>query len=927
MKIFIDITSLEKGRANTGIQRVVKEYIKRALEYSSNIQYEFLIHKEKLNFYSLNIEEVKSFLNDFKNFQFSKQDIINFDFYKKSLDNTLFFDIDSNWNQLCKRSILYSVLKKYEIYIINFVYDLIPIILPEYTHENTAKNYKEYLRGIYEYSDLVLFDSQSACDDFYNSKGLFNCKRDISTRVVPLGSDFTNIEKLDYNLDYNPILSSKYILFVGTIEPRKSQDEVLNAFEELSSKYKDLNLVFIGKKGWYVDSLIEKINNHDLKDKRLFWFDNVDDNTLKAFYKNAYIVTYISKYEGYGLPIAESLAFGNITITSKNSSMYEVAQDSADYIIYNSLNELASLLSLYISNDEIYNAKKEYIKNNFTTPSWDKFYSSIAVIFDNFEKSKKLSLKHLNKLQFVFISIDNNKMEDTIKSIDENCDFIKEYIVVTSSSFVDSMKKIASKYDITVIDENMILENDIEYFQKSDHQMKNWLLRISLLNIEILEEEFIMLDDDNRVIKKISIDKFIDKNGKYNAYYFHNLLEWKHYNTDYDFGQVNTKNLLVQKNYEFLSYSSHAPQIINKSLLKEIKDEFYEIGKEKSIDEWSIYFNVSNSKYPYLFNKKPFETICWPIEPASWEAQYKSDEITFENYYKETYDLKYFDINDTYEEKVKKFNNIHLNYKKTNEHFKSYYDILVRNNMVHKYLHFNLNQGSYLYLFSLPYFLILESNSDLKLRINYKLINKTKQCLDISIVTFLNEDFRSIVKLPFTNNNYFQDNFFELNVNSKNLEEGVYNLYFDVMVSDKYSYDKKSPYVLKLYVIKDKNPLEAIQNPTIHKETIEKQKESNMKNRIKSIPIIGWFVRWSYNLLRLNHMKYIVYKQQEHMKYIIYKQQEHINKLEQEIAKINNDFDKRVSKELSFQVDSFEQRIEQFIFDAKQELEIKNEKD
>ena len=36
--------------------------------------------------------------------------------------------------------------------------------------------------------------------------------------------------------------------------------------------------------------------------------------------------------------------------------------------------------------------------------------------------------------------------------------------------------KIASKYDITVIDENMILENDIEYFQKSDHQMKNWLL-------------------------------------------------------------------------------------------------------------------------------------------------------------------------------------------------------------------------------------------------------------------------------------------------------------------------------------------------------------------------------------------------------------------------------------------------------------------
>lgn len=67
--------------------------------------------------------------------------------------------------------------------------------------------------------------------------------------------------------------------------------------------------------------------------------------------------------------------------------------------------------------------------------------------------------------------------------------------------------------------------------------------------------------------------------------------------------------MLSTKNYELLSYSSHAPQIINKTIFKETVSEFFETGLRKPIDEWSTYFNYAVSLYPYAFHKTPYETL------------------------------------------------------------------------------------------------------------------------------------------------------------------------------------------------------------------------------------------------------------------------------------------------------------------------------
>jgi len=130
--------------------------------------------------------------------------------------------------------------------------------------------------------------------------------------------------------------------------------------------------------------LIQKIETHKLKDKQLFWLNDIDDNTLSHFYQNAFLVTYLSKYEGYGLPITEALQHANIVITSKNSSMHEVGQDFVDYILHDSTEELIETILFYYNNPTLYNQRRKHIKQNFKTKTWDMFYETIHPFFSEF---------------------------------------------------------------------------------------------------------------------------------------------------------------------------------------------------------------------------------------------------------------------------------------------------------------------------------------------------------------------------------------------------------------------------------------------------------------------------------------------------------------------------------------------------------------
>ena len=793
MILYIDISNYVTTRSHTGIQRVVREFLYRLHSNEHTLEYKIIYFDlEAFKFRVISHDEFILFLEDTKTHEFNKDlALVAIDEIR---DGDIFFDMDGVWNNSLKRPYLYKQLDSNNAKIFNFIYDLVPVVLPKYSHQNTVRNFMTFLYAVYRYSSVVFFDSRSAEKDFLDIKEQIHNSRNISTRVVKLGSDILQSNTLPINNSYEYLTKTKYILFVGTLEPRKNQTLMLNVFEKLSVEYPELNMVFVGKGGWKNDTLLKRLKHHELLNNSLHWLENIDDSTLVTLYQEAFLCVYISSYEGFGLPVAESLSWGNITITSKNSSMYEVGKNFADYLRYNSFNELYETIDTYLNHSNLYTEKKAYIKENYIPYSWDMTFSSVVDVMENL--SKDIAIKTPEKLQFVFISIDSNNMIGTIEAIDKYIDFVASYIIITRADMIEEFEAIVSNNKIEVIDENSILGEYAKDFHKQDHVTKNWLLRTSLVNLEILDNQFVMLDDDNRPLKNIPITHFIE-DGKYNAYYFYDLLDWHNKQTDYDVGQSNNRYILDKDGFELLSYSSHKPQIIDKNLFKEVIEYYFEIGLTTPIDEWSIYFNYLISKYPFLFNKKRFDTLNWPGNPSDWNITYMPTSYNFENYYEALYSDGIFrGVDDlSTENKIKVKENQFLPYEHNRQLIESTALYQQKLNLIHGVLPFEHKDGT-LFCYGVPYYVEASKGSWFKIQFNYKAIGFKDS--KVQLLYWINGDKGAINPIELSGE--YTDDIINFAISCTSLAVGTYDLCLDIVVDGKELYGSESPYLVELYI-------------------------------------------------------------------------------------------------------------------------------
>jgi len=125
-------------------------------------------------------------------------------------------------------------------------------------------------------------------------------------------------------------LPDRYLLCVGTIEPRKNLSRLLAAWEPLYLAGEAPPLVIVGRRGWLYDDFFAALESSPAKDGAHFpgW---VDDEDLPAFYAGADLFLMPSLYEGFGLPVLEAMASGAPVACSNTTSLPEVAGDAALY--------------------------------------------------------------------------------------------------------------------------------------------------------------------------------------------------------------------------------------------------------------------------------------------------------------------------------------------------------------------------------------------------------------------------------------------------------------------------------------------------------------------------------------------------------------------------------------------------------------------
>lgn len=176
-------------------------------------------------------------------------------------------------------------------------------------------------------------------------------------------------------------IKGNYILFVGTLQPRKNVERLIEAFSII--KNKNIKLVIIGKKGWMYEEILKAPKKYEVGDKVLF-LENVTDEELPVFYQNALCFVLPSLYEGFGLPILEAMKYGCPVLTSNVSSLPEAGGDAALYFDPQNTEDIAKKIDQVISDE---NLRSEMIKKGYQQNkkfSWEKTARETLKVLEEF---------------------------------------------------------------------------------------------------------------------------------------------------------------------------------------------------------------------------------------------------------------------------------------------------------------------------------------------------------------------------------------------------------------------------------------------------------------------------------------------------------------------------------------------------------------
>jgi len=336
-RIFVDISSLAVKDHGGGIQRFQKSLIS-AWKLNPPSEYEVIPI-----FYSEANRQFKYFEVDGENKNQSNSNFLKEKVEISSCD--IYLNTDLNYRFVLENPDFYLKLSEFNVQIYFMLYDLLPLTFPSYFPEGIKELHTNWISTACESANFICISAtvKKELDKWVNSRGIV-----VKSSHVNLGADIlgaTNSMSAKVNKNY----SSINFLIVSTIEPRKSHELVLDAFEILWDEGLDFKLIFIGKEGWKVEKLIQRIQSHPLLGKKLFWYSKLRDAELIQLYQSSSALINASLGEGFGLPLVEASYYGLPLILRDIPIFREIAGDEAWYFATNDAASLADSLRKWVN--------------------------------------------------------------------------------------------------------------------------------------------------------------------------------------------------------------------------------------------------------------------------------------------------------------------------------------------------------------------------------------------------------------------------------------------------------------------------------------------------------------------------------------------------------------------------------------------------
>jgi len=364
-RVFVDVTSTAVSDNKTGIPRVVKKIMSEWLKDMDVTSVEFvpvyysLTHSK---FYSA--EKFRASILGWPLQAFSPSEVV-----PKLGD--IYLGLDLQVNDQVQDELFKWKGAGANVYFV--LYDLLPVTNPAFFPDEVLEGIGKWARMTAEFDGVFAISRTALLDYFHNITPI---NRELRTGVFRLGANFTtNHEENVHKKIGSDSRSRIEFLMVGTLEPRKGHQEILEGFHKLWKEGFEGRLTIVGRWGWKVDDLKATIANSPFNGNLLKVINDANDADLANLYRDSDCLIAASYNEGFGLPLIEAAQMGLPVFARDIPIFREVGGDSLDY--FDSNIDFSQQLADWIRN---YKFEAESTANKLEVISWKQSADALLTL-------------------------------------------------------------------------------------------------------------------------------------------------------------------------------------------------------------------------------------------------------------------------------------------------------------------------------------------------------------------------------------------------------------------------------------------------------------------------------------------------------------------------------------------------------------------
>jgi len=347
--LLVDISQLCRHDAKSGIQRVVRSIL---LEWLTTPPEGYTVtpiySKVEESFYRYARQFTATFLGKTPGDEDTDEAIS----YKAG---DVYICLDLLLDMLPQRQPYLDTMRAHGVSLFFVVYDLLILQMRHFFSDHLHPFYSDWINTIARYDGAMCIsravgdELQSWMDEHAPKRarpfriGVFHLGADIDQSVPTTGIPEDPTMRIEA-LQANPTF-----LMVGTLEPRKGHLQTLDAFELLWHQGVNANLVIVGKHGWLVEELADRLLNHVERGKRLLWLESASDEYLEHLYQQCDCLIAASYGEGFGLPLIEAAQHGLPIIARDLPVFREVAGEHAWFFAGNDARNVADSIAAWLA--------------------------------------------------------------------------------------------------------------------------------------------------------------------------------------------------------------------------------------------------------------------------------------------------------------------------------------------------------------------------------------------------------------------------------------------------------------------------------------------------------------------------------------------------------------------------------------------------